>query len=241
MTIPDYIHRVHPRAKRISLKLSETGQLVVVSPKFTPQWLIKQCIHNNYEWVISHQQKLRQARETILPSSDQLLLFGKQYQLHLRYLPKQPAGIFTEENHLIINPYDPNAASVIACRPQLTRFLKKSARRYIEPRATLFSKNMQATFTQVQFREQKSRWGSCSHQGTLSFNWRLVHCPTAVIDYVIIHELAHLIHFDHSKAFWNVVARHDPAFQQHRGWLKRHGQSILGLKYLGEHADIEKS
>lgn len=230
MSSLDYIHRTHPRAKRLSLKINETGELIVVSPRFTPGWIIKQFVSSHQEWITTHQKKVSAARQTLLDTPDTLLLFGKKYQVTTRYLPKQAPGIYTQADQLIINPYDPNELSLSASSKQLTRFFKKSARRYIEPKTLHFAEEMKLSIGKIQFRAQKSRWGSCSHTGTLSFNWRLVHCPVEIIDYVIVHELAHLVHFDHSRAFWNLVAQHDPAHQEHRGWLKRHGSTVLSLQ-----------
>jgi predicted metal-dependent hydrolase len=70
-------------------------------------------------------------------------------------------------------------------------------------------------------RNQKSRWGSCSTRGTLSFNWRLIMAPPEVLDYVVVHELAHMMEHNHSKAFWALVAKYCPDYLAHRNWLKQ--------------------
>ncbi|MEX0896105.1 MAG: SprT family zinc-dependent metalloprotease [Patescibacteria group bacterium] len=226
----DYIHRTHPRAKRLSVKIDQAGKVVVVTPRFTPGWLIKKFVTDNQEWIAAHQQKLSSSRSALLDTPSTLLLFGKKYQAHVRYLAQQAPGVYTQADQLVINPFDPKTNSLKDCSQQLTRFLKKSARRYIEPQSLQLAEKMSLNVSKIQFRAQKSRWGSCSHTGTLSFNWRLVHCPVEIINYVVIHELAHLVHFDHSRAFWTLVAQHDPAYQQNRGWLKKHGGVILSLQ-----------
>ncbi len=85
---------------------------------------------------------------------------------------------------------------------------------------------MNTSINKITLRQQKTRWGSCSSAGNLNFNWRLVHYPPEVIDYVIIHELAHRTHMDHSSSFWQLVARYDPDHLKHRNWLKKHGVSV---------------
>jgi predicted metal-dependent hydrolase len=72
----------------------------------------------------------------------------------------------------------------------------------------------------------RTRWGSCSRQGTLSFTWRLVMAPEEVIDYVVVHELCHLRHLNHSKAFWGLVEGILPDYKVRRAWLKRHGERL---------------
>ncbi len=79
----------------------------------------------------------------------------------------------------------------------------------------------------VEVRNQRTRWGSCSSSGTLSLNWRLLLAPPAVLRYVVVHELAHLRKRDHSDAFWGIVAAHDPDWERHRGWLREHADELI--------------
>ena len=79
----------------------------------------------------------------------------------------------------------------------------------------------------ISVRNFKSRWGSCDSRGQLLFNWDIIKAPHAIADYVVVHELCHLVHPNHSKDFWALVGRFDAAFQEHRDWLKRMGRSLL--------------
>jgi predicted metal-dependent hydrolase len=82
----------------------------------------------------------------------------------------------------------------------------------------------------IQIRDQRSRWGSCSTRGTLSFNWRLVLAPFDVLDYVVVHELCHLREPNHSSRFWRLVERHRPDWRTQRDWLHTHGPELLAFK-----------
>jgi predicted metal-dependent hydrolase len=82
----------------------------------------------------------------------------------------------------------------------------------------------------IQVRDQRSRWGSCSTRGTLSFNWRLVLAPLDVLDYVVVHELCHLRHPDHSRRFWGLVEQHRPNWRVQRDWLHEHGPELLAFR-----------
>lgn len=108
----------------------------------------------------------------------------------------------------------------------LERFLKSTAQVYVIKRTEQLAEKMNVTFKNITLREQSSRWGSCSSAGNLNFNWRLVHAEPNIIDYVIVHELAHRVHMDHSRSFWALVAKFDPEYQIHRGWLKRQGHAL---------------
>jgi predicted metal-dependent hydrolase len=79
----------------------------------------------------------------------------------------------------------------------------------------------------VSVRAFRSRWGSCTKRGQLVFNWAIIKAPHSIVDYVVIHELCHLIHPNHSKEFWQVVGRHDADFAAHRQWLKERGEGLL--------------
>ena len=85
-------------------------------------------------------------------------------------------------------------------------------------------------YARIVLRDQRSRWGSCSSRGTLSFNWRLVLAPHDVLDYVVVHEVCHLLEHNHGPAFWALVARRRPAYADARQWLDRFGWEILAYR-----------
>ena len=82
-------------------------------------------------------------------------------------------------------------------------------------------------YSSIRIGDQKTRWGSCSNNGTLSFSWRLMLAPPRVLDYVVIHEICHLTYMDHSKNFWDLVSVYDPDYKEHRKWLKENGDSLI--------------
>lgn len=82
----------------------------------------------------------------------------------------------------------------------------------------------------IQIRDQRSRWGSCSTRGTLSFNWRLVLAPLDVLDYVVVHELCHLREPNHSRRFWKLVEARRPGWHVQRDWLHEHGPELLAFR-----------
>lgn len=105
--------------------------------------------------------------------------------------------------------------------------LRKQARVTITSRVQYYAGLLGVTYNRIAIRDTKSRWGSCSSLGNLNFSWRLILAPDYVLDYVVIHELCHLIEMNHSKAFWNNVAIIQPSYKISREWLKNHGQELL--------------
>ena len=89
---------------------------------------------------------------------------------------------------------------------------------------------LDVSYGRISLRDQRSRWGSCSTTGTLSFNWRLVLAPHDVLDYVVVHEICHLLEMNHGPAFWALVARRRPGYLEAKEWLDEHGWEILAYR-----------
>jgi len=85
-------------------------------------------------------------------------------------------------------------------------------------------------YSRISLRDQRSRWGSCSTTGTLSFNWRLVLAPHDVLDYVVVHEICHLVEMNHGPGFWALVEKRRPAYAEAKEWLDEHGWEILAYR-----------
>ena len=106
--------------------------------------------------------------------------------------------------------------------------LAQKALTVIPDRVRHFAPIVGVSYGRITIRSQRSRWGSCSGKGNLNFNCLLMLAPEAVADYVIIHELCHLVQHNHSKAFWDLVAQTMPDYAAYRQWLKTHGKSLIG-------------
>ena len=118
----------------------------------------------------------------------------------------------------------------------LEKRYRNAARTRFEERVTYYHPLTGGNYTSITVRNQKSRWGSCSSRGTLSFNYRLIFAPPVILDYVVVHELCHLTHMNHSKDFWNMVASVMPEYKVHRQWLRDHGHELTleaHMKKLG--------
>lgn len=109
---------------------------------------------------------------------------------------------------------------------------REEARALIGQRLNHFQPLTGGTYTSVTIRDQKTRWGSCSSRGTLSFNYRLIFAPPAILDYVVVHELCHLTHMNHSAAFWAHVSSVLPDYRVRRQWLKDHGQELSVERHM---------
>ena len=109
---------------------------------------------------------------------------------------------------------------------------RSAAKDYFAKRVAYYHTLTGGVYHTIMIRDQKSRWGSCSSRGTLSFNYRLMFAPPKVLDYVVVHELCHLTHMNHSKDFWNMVGRIMPDYKIYKQWLREHGHELTLENHL---------
>ncbi len=123
----------------------------------------------------------------------------------------------------ITNSYPPET---IKRMEVMDRRYRQAAREYFAGRCEYYRQFTGGSYTRITIRDQRTRWGSCSSTGTLSFNYRLMFAPPRVLDYVVVHELCHLTHMNHSREFWSLVASVQPDYKVYRSWLKEHGREL---------------
>ncbi|NLF52345.1 MAG: M48 family metallopeptidase [Leptolinea sp.] len=212
-----YIVRFSKRASRWRLSVT-ADKVEVVLPegsRLHPEKLLR----DYSEWIIEKQQKLTKRKERLEKKSlpeGQILLMGRPMLLEIK-----DAGKLGRQQvaHL------PGRIQVLAGKSKPTSLLQKwlanQAEAMIIKQVRMRAVEMGVRPTSLSIRNQRTRWGSCSLKGSLSFNWRLIMAPPEVLDYVVVHELAHMKEHNHSKAFWAVVHRYCPDYVKHRTWLKQ--------------------
>lgn len=195
---------------------------MVTYPNWTPQLMVKKYVESQSAWIETNLAKV-QLKKALYDDGQHVSIFGKKYQKELLDSLDHPYGVTIVGPVLRVNLMGGARKSH---QELLNRFLKNTAQKYVVPRTHAWGKKMNLEFKSISLRQQKTRWGSCSSRKSLNFNWRLVHYSPTVIDYVIIHELAHLAEMNHSGRFWELVKKYDPEFQLHRGFLKRSGMAL---------------
>jgi len=211
------------RAKRrtIALIIERDGSLTVRAPKRASLRDIEEFIHEKTEWIIRSREKLKavvQHPKKQYVNGEAFLLLGQEYEL-LLVPPQRPALKFNGGFTLAVSARERGEAA-------FTRWYKEQASQVFTERIQRYSAMHGFSPRQVKVNSAKTRWGSCSANGTINFTWRLVMAPLDVIDYVVLHELAHLRVKDHSPRFWKLVESICPDFKQHRKWLKENGERL---------------
>lgn len=108
----------------------------------------------------------------------------------------------------------------------LEQWLRERAAETIAERTREYSRNIGVSYNNIRIKDTRTRWGSCSSKGNLNFSWRIIMAPTEVMDYIIIHELCHLIHMNHSKEYWAAVESYMPDYSRHKEWLRTNGMRL---------------
>ena len=196
--------------------LSDTSIKVTI-PFLYPKFLVPKLLKEKEAWIIATQQKLRDRKKQVVAKGEHLYL-GKSYQVASR--PGQKELIEFSDKLYFGNP---NRKYL---KTYLTSWYKQQARKIIVERVYLYAKKAGLSFNSVAITSAETRWGSCSSNRTLNFNWKLIMAPMEVIDYVVSHELAHLTHMNHSRDFWETVRKMYPLYREYRTWLKRHGHTL---------------
>ena len=214
----DYILKRTNRSRAIRISLNHAGEVIVTAPRFVVKFMIEQFVKQNEGWIERQQQRLT-LRKSVSPNLNWdegvISYLGTLYYIKFK---ETGAKVVFENGICWVHPVTSLEADV---KQTLLRWLKMNAEKDIAGRTRAWAGTMGVRYGTVRFGQQASRWGSCTGEGNLRFNWRLIDFPPEVIDYVVIHELSHTVHHDHSDRFWHLVEQYCPHWKEQRKFLKR--------------------
>lgn len=218
--LPRYTHIVNPKLKHIYLSLDEDGELVIKSPKVS-QGQIEALLLKKASWITRSRQKFQAKKGKALNFAHNPVLYfkGQAYTLNLlRHEKKQSKLTFNDHTFtLFYHNYDESLF-----QKHIDRFYKEEAKSYIPKHVASWAETMQLSYRKISFRKTKRQWGSCSANNALSFNTMVMKLPENVIQYIIVHELSHITHKHHQKAFWQLVEQHLPEYRTQVEELKNY-------------------
>jgi len=205
-------------------------ELQVRVPQHLGDERVAAILQQKRPWIRSKVAELRRVpsyRPRELVSGESFPYLGRNYRLKLQEGPR--VGVCLSGGYLraTVRPTDQGAQREARIQQYLQSWYRARALERLQEKAERYARQIGVSPTAVSVRNFKARWGSCDSTGRLLFNWHIIKAPHSVIDYVVIHELCHLIHPNHSKDFWRLVTRHDPQCDQHRAWLRLRGSLLL--------------
>jgi hypothetical protein len=221
-----YLIKRSSRAKHVRLEVRQETGLTVVIPS---SYRIKQLpvlLESKGSWILDKLTKYGQVQSVPdkkeIKSGDTIPYLGRDLEVVKQQNHRNTNSIKLERNRLVVSIGSASSRLNLI----LEQWYRLQAAKLIKERVDKLSARLGLTYNRIIIRGQKTRWGSCSYKGNLSFNWKLIMAPEPVIDYVVIHEIAHLKEMNHTKRFWELVAEHCPRWREHRKWLKDHEKEL---------------
>jgi predicted metal-dependent hydrolase len=216
--LPSYTHIVNSKLKHIYLSFDAQGTLVIKSPKVSRK-RIEQLLIKKSVWINKSRKKLEQKKGKALDFSQTLKLYyqGNIYPLELVHYAKKRVCLDFDGHifKLFYHDYDERLF-----QNHIDNFYKKEAQKQIPEYVNMWADIMKVTPNKLSFRKTKRQWGSCSGKNDLSFNTMIMKLPSDVIQYIVVHELAHITHKHHQKSFWGLVEQYLPEYKKQVKELK---------------------
>ncbi|MDC9714839.1 MAG: SprT family zinc-dependent metalloprotease [Gammaproteobacteria bacterium] len=221
MKLP-YYQLIRSKRKTLSLQINRSGELIVRAPQRLSVKKIEAFIQEKYTWI---EKKTQTLEENSQPKPNYLngevfLYLGNYYPLTRETTSKDKLEFDGE----VFKLSDTDNGAI-----EFHRWYKASFKKIALPRLDYYADLHQLNYQKVRLKSQKTLWGSCSSVNNINLNYLLIGAPISVIDYVIVHELAHIKHKNHSKVFWQLVASILPYYKAEKQWLKDHGHKLYNL------------
>lgn len=217
MTDIDYSVRRSERASKPRIDVDIHGTTVVIpeGSDANPETMVDEKAH----WIREKSQKYKQyeaeAPDRDFVEGESFLYLGEQKTLRLANVET----VTVEEGEI--------TAPSEGTRDALKQLYKDEAQKHVKPLLQEYRSKMEVEFNAVAFKNQRTMWGSCSPKDNLSFNWRLAMTPPDVIEYVVVHELAHLKESNHTKRFWRIVDTYHDSYKQCSSWLDDNAPKLI--------------
>jgi predicted metal-dependent hydrolase len=214
------------RTRGIRLEIrSETGLTVVVPRRYNQQQILD-ILQQKSRWIIKHLPTNGPVQLPLFTpepgQGDKLYFIGRPIEISISNVKSATPSAVLNGNKLLIS----SGARDGAIPAILEKWYRQQAATVFTEKADSFRKSMGLHYNSIFIRGQRTRWGSCSPAGNLTLNWKLLMAPEEIIDYVIVHELSHLRHMNHSKKFWEMVEHYCPNWRKYRKWLVTHEDEL---------------
>ncbi len=212
---------IRSRRRTIALTVEFDGRLTVRAPLRSTDEYLRGLVEKKESWIRSRQESMRLRPRFSPPryvEGERFWLLGETHPL--RIVEHQSSPLILEDGFRLRRAAQPRAAA------HFERWYREQARRLISERVEFFARRHGYSYRALRITSARTRWGSCSTRLTLSFAWRLVMAPPAVIDYVVLHELAHLKVHNHSHRFWSALEKLLPDYRERKTWLDQNGHLL---------------
>ena len=210
-----YRVRRSPRARQVRVSVGAGGEVEVTLPRRAPERAAAQAVRELRPWIERRQRTMERAAAEVARPQGTVPYVGHD----LRLVPQSRRERVHRRGDVLLVP----ASDPI---PALERWYRRAARAEIGARLDAATARAGTSYRRLTIRGQRTRWASCTSEGGMSFNWRLLLAPPEVLDYVVEHEVCHLEVMDHSRRFWALLESRVPDWRTHAAWLRRYGSTL---------------
>lgn len=204
--------------------------VTVAAPHGSDPGYLQQWVNEKQQWIRDKLEQQGQRRQEVpqpqFCDGASWQYMGSPLTLRIRYRSRQESYIDNQQLWLSVSCSEERCTEQTLQR-KLSDWYLSQAQEYMGPKTLRYARQLNKSVSDIKFRRTKSKWGHCTSRGVIQYNWLIMMAPVAVIDYLIAHEVSHLVHHNHSAKFWNTVEKLDPAYRQHRQWLKDQGHKFL--------------
>ncbi len=216
---------IRSRRRTATINVRE-GQVSVRVPLGFPEAAVREFVGLKSAWIrqkLQEQQQVLTANRRAFVTGERFAYLGRQYALRIETADK--ADVLLCGTELLVRLTDPTAAAE-AVRSALIQWYRIQASDLLRRKVEVFQRQVGVEPVRITIRNCKTRWGSCSLAGRLMFNWKIIMAPEPVIDYLVVHELCHMLQHNHSIRYWRQVERVLPGYHEQRQWLRRQGRYL---------------
>lgn len=213
----DFKYKVEfKKRKTISIVIESKNSVLIKVPIGTSAETINRIIDKKRKWIIS---KLEMMSERKALKDDEILYLGKLTKIKVIEQP------FLKRDFVVVinNEIVVNVSTKDKYKRVLEKWLREAAKKVIEEKINKYCTIMNKVPKEIKIKEQKTKWGSCTYDNRIFFNWKLIMAREEAIEYVVVHEMCHMIHKNHSKEYWCTVERFMPSYKKEHKWLKDNG------------------
>ncbi|TDP94678.1 hypothetical protein C7957_11013 [Halanaerobium saccharolyticum] len=225
---------IRTRRKTMGIIVDHERNLIVRSPKNTAETKIEEVLKKKTNWILSklkEMDKIKPApKEKEFMTGEKLPYLGRRYRLEVNPVEISKVEVKLYQGKFIIDyPVELEEKKEQRrekIRVALIEWYREHAKEKINERVDKYKVKLDVEPNNVVVKKQKKRWGSCSSKDNLNFNWKIIMAPMSIVDYLVVHELTHLIHDNHSRDFWATVAAVIPDIKEKKEWLKVNGKRL---------------
>lgn len=211
------------KRKTISIALKMRGNILIKTPPGISAEETYKILHRYANWITKKDQAYEKLSHDAPINDNYIVYKGETFYIERRFADTLPSVKLCEKK-IIVNCQND---LFLPLNDIFIPWYKEQAKLFLSQRTSFWANKMQVTVARISIRDQRSRWGSCSSRHNINYNWRIMMAPIPIIDYLVIHEAAHLLQMNHSAKFWQVVEQYDPLFKNHRLWLRQNGDILL--------------